>query len=723
MSAGLVATLRQAPSELDAAARGLSRSRAALCLALGSFLGLYFELIAIRWLSSEFRYFAYYKNIPLIACFLGLGIGLARADRPRDPSPWFLPLCSTLAFLLLLGSGTFLAAALAPRSEEAFLGVRARGTAEQLAFYGLIVGVYVAVAGCLIPLGQGIGRWMTRFPPLAGYTLNVGASLVGVLTITGFSFLSLPPVTWYLAGSLGCVILIALVRPRLAIPSALSAILLCALGAALPADPSRTVLWSPYSKLELSPLFTSPEPVAPRAERSGSRIRYGSQIHANQDYCQTAIDLSDPFVRRHPALLRSQQAYELPFRLREPGEVLIVGAGMGNDVAAALRRGARRVVAVEIDPLIHRLGARLHPEKPYADPRVTVVTEDARAFLRKTQERFDVIVYGLLDSHSALSSMSAIRIDNFVYTIEGIRDAARRLRPGGLLSITFAIHPSAAWLRPRLVNLVREALHQDPVCFAPLYDLGFTVVAGPALAGLETGGLSLRPVPCTPETGAAPPRVSLPLPTDDWPFLYLPRRELPDIYVKVLGLVAGASLLLIRLAHPGTKRVDWHFFFLGAGFMLIETTAVTRLALVLGTTWVVNSFAFAAILGMVLLGNGLVYRFPGTPYGIPYLLLFGSLALNWLLPPDAWLSLGFVARGMLTAGLIALPLAFSAVVFARSVSTAPALAPALGSNLLGATVGGALEYLSVVVGFRMLWLVAMAVYALSALCLARPPGK
>jgi hypothetical protein len=288
-----------------------------------------------------------------------------------------------------------------------------------------------------------------------------------------------------------------------------------------------------------------------------------------------------------------------------------------------------------------------------------------------------------------------------------------------LLSITFAIHSSAGWLRPRLVHLAHEAVGQEPVCFAPLHDLGFTVVSGPGLAGVDTGRLDLPPVPCHPEKSPPAFRANLVLPTDDWPFLYLPKVGLPEIYGRVLVLIGIASLLLIRLAHPGMRRVEWHFFFLGAGFMLIETKAITDLALVLGTTWVVNAFAFAAILVMILLGNGLVYRFPDTRYRLLYLLLFGSIALNLLLPSGMWPGLGFVARGLLTACLIALPIVFSAIVFARSVATAASLASVLGSNLLGAMVGGTLEYASVAFGFQMLWLVAMIVYGLSALCLVR----
>lgn len=70
--------------------------------------------------------------------------------------------------------------------------------------------------------------------------------------------------------------------------------------------------------------------------------------------------------------------------------MLIVGAGTGNDVAGALRMGAKRVDAVEIDPMLVDLGRKSHPEKPYTNPRVSVHIDDARSFLKKTGKKYDL---------------------------------------------------------------------------------------------------------------------------------------------------------------------------------------------------------------------------------------------------------------------------------------------------------------------------------------------
>ncbi len=78
--------------------------------------------------------------------------------------------------------------------------------------------------------------------------------------------------------------------------------------------------------------------------------------------------------------------------------MLVVGAGNGNDVSVALRQGASRVDAVEIDPKLMEIGERFHPERPYADPRVQQFVDDGRAFLERTDDSYDLIVFAFPDS-------------------------------------------------------------------------------------------------------------------------------------------------------------------------------------------------------------------------------------------------------------------------------------------------------------------------------------
>ena len=106
-------------------------------------------------------------------------------------------------------------------------------------------------------------------------------------------------------------------------------------------------------------------------------------------------------------------------------EVLILGAGSGTDVAAALRHGAKHVTAVDIDPVILRLGAERHPDKPYSDPRVTVVNDDARHFLRTTTKKYDLVVFALIDSLTVQSSFAGVRLESYMFTQGVVRGGAR----------------------------------------------------------------------------------------------------------------------------------------------------------------------------------------------------------------------------------------------------------------------------------------------------------
>ena len=172
----------------------------------------------------------------------------------------------------------------------------------------------------------------------------------------------------------------------------------------------------------------------------------------------------------HQGMLKIEEsgpAYMLPYFLnRDAGgqsfeDVLIIGAGSGNDVAAALRQGARHVDAVEIDPVIYDLGRRDHPNRPYRDPRVTVHLEDGRGFVRKTEQRYDLIIYALVDSLALHSSYSSVRLESFLFTEEAFRDVKAKLKPGGV----FALYNyyRQGWVVGRLEKLAETVFGARPI--------------------------------------------------------------------------------------------------------------------------------------------------------------------------------------------------------------------------------------------------------------------
>jgi SAM-dependent methyltransferase len=387
---------------------------------------------------------------------------------------------------------------------------------------------------------------------------------------------------------------------------------------------------------------------------------------------------------------------------RPIGRVLIVGAGTGNDVAAALRAGAAEVDAVDIDPAIVSLGRRYHPEKPYADPRVHVIVDDARAaFRRLPAGAYDAVMFGLLDSHTQLG-MSSVRLDNYVFTQESFEAARKLLRPGGRIVVTAATFRD--WFRQRFVRLL------EATC-------------GSAVQTREVPGTAWITYDCRVDDAA--PRQggtaagSVSVPTDDWPFLYLPARGIPRAYALVVILLALGSVLVIRRHGLSPNRFsanDGHLFFLGAAFLLMEVYAINRLALLFGTTWLVSAVAIMVVLTLIVAANLTVAIAEELPYSLAYAGLFVSLAVSYSVDPEAALGRG-VGFSVAYSFAALLPVYFAGLVFARSFKLAPLAGPAIGANMLGAVVGGWAEYGSMALGIRALVGLAMVFYLGSFLCL------
>jgi hypothetical protein len=207
--------------------------------------------------------------------------------------------------------------------------------------------------------------------------------------------------------------------------------------------------------------------------------------------------------------------------------------------------------------------------------------------------------------------------------------------------------------------------------------------------------------------------------TDDWPFLYLNPQGRPVAYVVVLGLILAASWVLIRASfRRRDSGFDWHMFFLGAAFMLVEVKSLAELSLLFGSTWLVNSAVFAGILLMILAANGVVSHSSGTGPAWSY----GWLAMSLLLPYAVgvgWLNAwSFLGRAVVGALVTSLPILFAGMVFANSFRRTRDASGALAANMFGALVGGVLEYVSLASGIGSLTVLALALYGLSWLTLA-----
>jgi hypothetical protein len=388
------------------------------------------------------------------------------------------------------------------------------------------------------------------------------------------------------------------------------------------------------------------------------------------------------------------------------GEVLIVGAGNGNDVAAALEAGAEHVDAVEIDPVLQDLGAKYHPMDPYADPRVTRITNDGRAYLQQTDKTYDLIIFALPDSLTLVSGQSAVRLESFLFTKEAMDAARDHLNPGGAFSMyNFYREP---WLLDRLGGTLRD-VYGHPPCL----DRGEQGQTQVGTFSMLTVGLEASDVHCDetwqPSGEVVPPA------TDDRPFVYLKTPSIPSRYIWTLGLILLVSAVAVRLAGGrfGPMRSYLDLFFMGAGFLLLETKSVVQFALLFGTTWFVNALVFAGILVTILAAIEVERRANIRRPSLLYPLLFIGLLVAGFVPASWLLSLDTAPRFIAATLLAFFPVFIANLVFASRFRDTADPTTAFGANLLGAMLGGVLEYMALITGYRGLLVIAALLYALA----------
>jgi spermidine synthase len=648
------------------------------------------------------RVLAYYPNLILLAAFLGLGLGCLRAGRRSLLWAWPVTLLALAVVAPLLGRVIFTQQSTSehlfllyydlPRDAPVLADVRPP-----------ILGLFLLSALSFMPLGQFVAERfeeLGRERSLDGYRADLMGSLAGVVLFTGLSFARLFPVWWFVV-LLGAALPLFGGRRRALIYLLAAAALVALVGRA-----ERAQQYSPYYALTLTSSWD------------------GFSVLTNGSLHQTATRLrrDEPVA---PAAVTVREGYHAPYRLlgRPPRRALVVGAGTGNDVAVLLDEGAEQVDAVEIDPVILEIGQAWHPDQPYGSSRVRRRVTDARTFLENSREQYDVIVFGTLDSMTRLSALSTVRLDNFVYTMECLRAAQRRLTPDGALVLYFMV--SARYIDIRLGGMLTSVFGQTPLVDETNRSLFNRVyMAGPGYDAVQ--GQERR--------AAAGPALAatrwLELPSDDWPYLYLARRGLSAFYWSMMALLGAIALVGVVAVSPEMRRslrlasVDGEMLLLGLGFLLLETRSVTQMNLAWGATWLTSAVVFASVL-LTVLASALLVQRRRLPVPVASTGVIVSLLVAYLVPPSVLLTSSLVPRLVLSLLLAGGPVLFGSALFAAAFARRDQPALAFGWNLLGAVLGGLLEMLSMAIGLRALLLLALASYLgamLPGLRRDRPPS-
>ena len=688
---------RSAKKKPSAAPSGRHPAR----IAVISFFILLLELALIRFIPSEIKAISYFTNLLLFAAFFGLGLGCILWK--RDLPAYLLPLGLISIFVYVMSARGIVI--YATGEEVHYWLQQADQRFAPMLQMPLVLAAITAFLVSAIPfvtMGWKLSREMQAHERLTAYAYDLLGSFLGTLVFALLAYLGCPP--WIL------ISLTAVAWGLVFCPAGMvrAAYFVAAMVFLCFAVAPHSWRWSPYYfvQYDLDP----------------NRIT----VYVNSSFHQEAINFQTESAEFVPIARAMVEKFSLPYAIyrknhggQTPQKVLILGAGTGNDVNIARMNGVSDITAVEVDPQIARIGREFNPMRPYQDPAVRLIIDDGRHFLWNTDERYDMVIFGTLDSQTLLSSQTNLRLDNYIYTTQCFEDVRRILKADGMLAAYYSVFKP--WFLGRIYSTVAAAFPNNLQIFVSNNNYLFnTVIMAakemlPAFAFDPAMDKQLQSVPST----------------DDWPYIYLEYPTISTLYLRVFALIGVAIGLILVCVRKLEKSPQWHldFFFLGVGFTLMESAAIVRLALAFGTTWVVSAIVFASVLLTVFFANLMIELRPGIRIGFAWAALLLAVAINFLFPVRMLLEFSFPLRVLGAGLLIGMPVFFAGLCFSQLFKREPEVGLPFGMNMIGAMAGGSIEYLSMLVGMKNIWLILLSVYFLAYVCnrLKRPtaaqPGQ
>ncbi len=655
----------------------------------------------IRWIPTQVRVVAYFPNLVLISAFLGIGLGALLSKVQVVKS-----LLGGVILLLVSLTVTLGKCIISNNNPNEFLWLLYQDLPKDSptinGIYLPLIALFIFSAICFIPLGQKLASTLQQFARreelLKGYCWDIAGSLLGVITFALISFSGLFPVYWFL---LFGIVTIFLLLPDLNKPSIYGLIFTFAIATTLVSTAERADSYSPYYALKIKQF----------SENFWAILTNGSQHQVFQ-----TMGLIDPKLIKNQEQAEQQllrTGYHRPYKYisKQLKDVLIIGAGNGNDVAVALQNQVVNIDAVEIDPEIVEIGRRLHPDRPYQAENVRVITTDARSYINNTKKKYDLVIFATLDSMTKLSALSNVRLDNFIYTLQSIQSVKRVMKDSGGLVMNFSVHDPK--IKIKLMGILAQSfedvykIEQNYLMFNVAY------LAGKAFHNLKIDAPDMFKID-TKKVLANLDTIALP--TDDWPYLYLNSNSISGFYWQIiLSILAIAAVSIygcaryVGISRREITKPDYEMYLLGLGFLLFESQAVVSMNLLWGTTWITSAVVFASILLMILLSTLLADRIK-LDWKISFWGIFATLLCVYLVPLESLLYLGLTTKLVLSLLLVGVPIFFTGICFAQGFKAKVDPDHALAWNLFGAVCGGLLEFSSMIYGFKVLILIALVIY-------------
>ena len=688
-------------------------------------LTLFQELIFIRWETALFPVFAIHKNFILLACFCGLGIGYAAAKKDLLLLPLSLPLLAFVClFMILLRYYTgpdiltiLQSASIQMQTPWTNFAIHEENFLDQFMTYLpviiLLLVVFALDVVLFVPLGQFCGYLMEKdTSPISSYGYNLVGSIGGVVALFVLSWFWTTPVIWFIlcAG----VTLWYLFPSETGRKKGLLSMMVLMVTIAWPVEPLVHKIYSPYQFIQIS------------------QIQGQTWFLASGSFRQNNVDLSLENPTRETINGRSVGYFELPYATAEPLEdVLIIGAGIGNDIAAVKKYNPGLVDAVEIDPAIPDIGRNSHPEYPIPDDRINLVHQDGRGYVRNTNKLYDAIVYGGQDTTILMSHGANVRFDTFLFTEEGIRDSYDHLKPGGVMFLSY-VFTDDSLIAKKLVRILSNLPDVNgPVALAQLnsidedgHHVHLAVRKGEPLT-FPPEMIEIGEFTDITDEYIVDDDVYMELPSDDWPFFLMDEKMFPTSYIISLCLVLVLSFYMVARILP-TQRIQMSympFFFLGTGFMLVETKAITELGLVFGSTWHVTAITILGVLIMAFFANLWVSRQKKQYLTLPFFGILAMIVVGYLFAMhDLFPNVNMVTK--IAAPLImTAPIFFSGLVFSNLIKNCPNISSAMSYNIMGAMLGGVMEYNALRFGYSSLYIGAFVIYIIAWLLALSTKGK